>query len=63
MKKHMLIGKFVTARLAGKEGDCRQGWVTSEFPLKIEGQSGKEYLCEGIPVIVINPPKRTTQQP
>ena len=61
MRKHALIGKFVTARLAKKEEDCRQGWVTSESPLKIKGQSGKEYLCKGIPIMVINPPKQLLQ--
>ena len=46
---------FVTAKLLGKE-DCRQGWLTSLHPLKIKGQSGKVYLCEGTPKRVVNPP-------
>jgi len=52
-----MIGKFVTARLLG-EDDCRQGWVINTSPLKIEGQTGEQYLCEGNPTTVINPPKR-----
>jgi len=49
-------GKFVTAQLKGKD-ECRQGWVISTNPLILEGKYGK-YECEGIPVIVENPPKR-----
>ena len=52
-----MIGKFVTAKLLGKN-DCRQGWIVSVSPLKIEGQSGQQYLCEGKPVVVVNPPQR-----
>lgn len=52
-----MIGKFifVTAKLLGKE-DCRQGWLISTCPLRIKGESGKVYLCEGTPKMVINPP-------
>lgn len=47
-----ITGKFVTAKLLG-EKDCRQGWVTSEVPPRIIGQSGKVYLC-GNPVTASN---------
>lgn len=52
-----MVGKFifVTARLLGKK-DCRQGWLMSLHPLRIKGESGKVYACEGRPKIVINPP-------
>ena len=52
-----MVGKFtfVTAKLLGKE-DCRQGWLMSLRPLRIKGESGKVYLCEGTPKRVINPP-------
>lgn len=52
-----MLGKFVTAKLKGKV-DPRQGWVISESPLKIQGQSGVVYECEGKPIIVINPPNK-----
>lgn len=52
-----LIGKFVTAKLKGCISP-RQGWVISESPLAIEGESGIRYECEDSPCIVINPPKR-----
>lgn len=50
-----MIGKFVTAKLFGKD-DCRQGCVKSLSPLIIQGISGIHYHCEGEPVIVVNPP-------
>lgn len=52
-----MIGKsiFVTAKLLRKE-DCRQGWLLSLHPLRIKGESGKVYACEGTPTRVINPP-------
>lgn len=46
------LGDYVTAKLRGVN-DCRQGWVVS---LRIRGESGKEYECEGAPVLVGNPP-------
>ena len=52
-----MIGKFVTAKLFGKDG-CRQGWIISMVPFIIEGQSGIHYHCSGDPTEVINPPKR-----
>jgi len=52
-----LLGEFVTAKLKG-EISPRQGWVVSLDPLKIQGQSGEVYECEGTPVKVINPPQR-----
>lgn len=53
-----MIGKFVTAKLKGVM-ESRQGWVIKEDPLLIRGVSGKEYKCEGEPVLVSNPqPKR-----
>jgi hypothetical protein len=53
---HALVGQFVTARLRDEVG-CRQGWVISVDPLRIRGESGTEYDCEGEPTIVINPPE------
>ena len=53
-----MIGKFVAAKLKGRTMACRQGWVISENPLIIKGQSGTVYECEGNPVKVINPPIR-----
>ena len=53
------IGKFVTAKLYGKN-DCRQGWAISSSPFRIKGESGQVYLCEGSPTIVINPPLLTS---
>lgn len=52
-----LLGVFVTAKLAGL-GDCRQGAVISTDPLRIRGQSGEEYDCEGCPTVVVNPPEK-----
>ena len=52
-------GAFVTARLKGGiNGEPRQGWVVSIDPLKIRGESGAIYECEGSPTAVINPPGR-----
>lgn len=51
------LGVFVTAKLAG-EDDCRQGAVISIVPLRIRGQSGAEYDCEGEPAVVENPPEK-----
>lgn len=50
-----MLGKFVTAKLRDKD-DCRQGAVICEDPLTIRDQTGGEYLCEGIPTCVVNPP-------
>jgi len=50
-----MIGKFVTAKLLGKD-DCRQGWVIDTNLFLVKGQSGETYLCEGEPVLVDNPP-------
>ena len=52
-----MIGRFtfVTAKLLGEEG-CRQGWLISRYPLRIKGESGRVYMCEGTPKIVTNPP-------
>ena len=54
---NLMVGEFVTAKLSGKE-DYRQGWIINQYPLRIKGQSGKEYLCEDNPVRVINPPPK-----
>ena len=43
---------FVTAKTIG--GEVRQGWLEK---YTIVGESGKRYLCEGIPKEVINPPE------
>lgn len=51
-----MLGKFVTAKLAGAD-DCRQGAVISLNPLRIRGESGSEYDCEGTPTAVTNPPE------
>ncbi len=51
-----MLGKFVTAKLKGID-DCRQGVVISMDPLRIRGQSGFEYECEGPLTLVVNPPK------
>lgn len=48
-------GVFVTAKLRGK-AECRQGWVIQTDPLRIRGESGTEYDCEGQPTAVVNPP-------
>jgi len=53
--KNNIKGKFVTAKLLGKE-DCRQGWVVAINTIIIQGQSGIIYICEGKPTIVCNPP-------
>lgn len=42
----VLLGVFVTAALRGK-AECRQGWVIQLDPLRIRGESGTEYDCEG----------------
>ena len=47
--------KFVTAKLKGQI-DPRQGWVISENPLLIQGESGVVYECEGEPRLVVNSP-------
>jgi hypothetical protein len=52
-----LLGKFVTAKWKNRK-EARQGWVIQVDPLIIEGQSGMVYECEGVPVIVINPPQK-----
>ncbi len=44
---------FVTAKLVGQDV-ARQGWFES---FTIVGQSGLPYVCEDIPVKVINPPE------
>lgn len=54
------IGDFITAELLDGKGDPRQGWVTSKNPFRIVGQTGTRYLCEGVPVLVKNPPTKTT---
>ena len=51
------LGEFVTVKLKGQI-DPRQGWVINEHPLFIKGQSGEIYECEGIPVVVDNPPQK-----
>lgn len=51
-----MIGKFVTAKLKGKD-DCRQGAVICENPLTICSRDGGKHICDGIPTIVVNPPK------
>ena len=48
------LGTFVTAKLKGKE-ECRQGTIVRIQPLRIKGQSGAIYDCEGIPTLVVNP--------
>lgn len=53
-----LYQRFVTAQLDNKS-ECRQGWVIQCEPLVIRGESGREYLCEGTPILVDNPPRRT----
>lgn len=58
MQDISLMGRFVTAKLRGKD-DCRQGWVIGLAPLRIRGETGEEYECEGTPAIVVNPPDRT----
>jgi len=50
----MLI-KFVTAKLKNSDGS-RQGVVISVEPLILKGVSGKTYKCEGLPILVDNPP-------
>ena len=58
MSKPILpLGSFVTAKLKGQIGP-RQGWIIETDPLKIKGKSGKIYECEGVPVVVANPPNR-----
>lgn len=52
-----MIGKFVTAKLEGRN-ESRQGVVVSMDPFIIRGQSGIEYRCEGEPVRVDNPPPK-----
>ena len=52
----ILPGVFVTAKLKDKN-DHREGAVISVNPLRIRGQTGAEYDCEGRPKIVINPPE------
>jgi len=49
---------FVTAKLKGQI-DTRQGWIISESPFLIQGQSGIIYKCEGTPNKVINPPNKS----
>ena len=51
-----MLNLFVTAKLKGKN-EARQGAVITLDPLVIRGQTGTEYLCEGNPVIVENPPE------
>ena len=51
------LGVFVTAKIVGAN-DCRQGAVISIDPLRIRGQSGAEYDCEGEPTVVENPPEK-----
>jgi hypothetical protein len=46
-----MLGRFVTAKLKGKN-DCRQGYIIQLEPLRIRGESGQEYDCEGDPVLV-----------
>ena len=46
-----MLGYFATARLKGEQ-DCRQGWIINMYPLKIQGEDGTVYDCEGDPVIV-----------
>ena len=55
------VGIFVTAKLKGQI-DPRQGWIIKTDPLKIQGQSGKIYECEGIPVVVLNPPNAESHE-
>ncbi len=51
-----LLGVFVNATLRGGD-ECRQGVVICLEPLQIRGQSGQEYLCEGMLTVVSNPPE------
>ena len=51
-----LVGVFVTAKLKGQI-DPRQGWIIEAEPLRIQGESGTIYECEGIAVVVLNPPR------
>jgi hypothetical protein len=51
------LGTFVTAKLRGRDA-CRQGAVVRIHPLRIKGQSGAIFDCEGIPTLVVNPPFR-----
>ena len=57
-----MIGKFVTAKLFGKD-DCRQGWIISMEPFIIQGRLGIHYHCSGLPVIIHNPPTNKIIQP
>ena len=49
------LADAIEAKLKGQI-DPRQGWVISENPLLIQGESGVVYECEGEPRLVINPP-------
>lgn len=53
-----MICNFVTAK-EKKTGEARQGWVVGVTPLKIVGQSGKLYNCEGYPTFIINSPEKS----
>ena len=55
----MKIGDFITAELLDGGGDPRQGWIICRNPFRIVGQTGTRYLCEGVPILVKNPPMKT----
>ena len=46
-----MLGYFATAKLKG-QWDCCQGWIINLNPLKIQGQDGDVYDCQGDPEIV-----------